>query len=114
TAKYNLSRVSRVLFDFLVIRFFSDYMSRPIQFFGKIVKALFIWGTALFGVLSIISIFTSLSFNTLIVLYAIMITLCTQVLFIGLLGELVMRVYFEGQNKDYYIVEAIHSRTQGK
>ncbi|HQB41831.1 MAG TPA: glycosyltransferase, partial [Candidatus Cloacimonadota bacterium] len=31
TAKYNLSRVSRVLFDFLVIRFFSDYMTRPIQ-----------------------------------------------------------------------------------
>ncbi|HPY97403.1 MAG TPA: glycosyltransferase family 2 protein [Candidatus Cloacimonadota bacterium] len=114
TAKYNLSRVSRVLFDFLVIRFFSDYMTRPIQFFGKIVKKIFLWGTALFISLSIASIFTTLSFNTLIILYAIMLTLCTQVLFIGLIGELVIRVYFEVQNKDYYIVEAIHSRTQGK
>ncbi|MDD2649666.1 MAG: glycosyltransferase [Candidatus Cloacimonetes bacterium] len=113
-AKYNLSRVSRVLFDFLVIRFFSDYMTRPIQFFGKIVKKIFLWGTALFISLSIASIFTTLSFNTLIILYAIMLTLCTQVLFIGLIGELVIRVYFEVQNKDYYIVEAIHSRTQGK
>jgi hypothetical protein len=27
----------------------------------------------------------------------------------GLLGEILMRVYFEGQNKDYYIVEKIHT-----
>jgi glycosyltransferase involved in cell wall biosynthesis/Flp pilus assembly protein TadD len=47
-AKYNLSRVSRVLFDFIVVRFFSDYMTRPIQFFGKIVKKLMFWGTLLF------------------------------------------------------------------
>lgn len=114
-AKYNLSRVSRVLFDFIVVRFFSDYMTRPIQFFGKIVKNLFIWGTGSFLILSIASIFLSfLSFNTLIILYGILCMLCTQILFMGLLGEILMRVYFEGQNKDYYIVERIINRNTGK
>jgi glycosyltransferase involved in cell wall biosynthesis/Flp pilus assembly protein TadD len=114
TAKYNLSRVSRVLFDFIVVRFFSDYMTRPIQFFGKIVKTLFLWGSLLFFILSFISVFTILSFNTIIILYGILIMLCTQILFMGLLGEILMRVYFEGQNKDYYIVERILTRSQGR
>jgi len=34
-AKYNLSRVPRVILDLLVVRFFSDSLTRPIQFFGK-------------------------------------------------------------------------------
>ena len=115
SAKYNLSRVSRVLFDFIVVRFFSDYMTRPIQFFGKIVKNIFIWGTASFFLFSVASIFLAfLSFNTLLILYAIMLMLCTQILFMGLLGEILMRVYFEGQKKDYYIVEHIYSENQGK
>ena len=109
TAKYNLSRVSRVLFDFIVVRFFADYMTRPIQFFGKIVKKLMFWGTISFILLSISSFFSPLSFNTLIILYGILLMLSTQILFMGLLGEILMRVYFEGQNKDYYIVEKIHT-----
>lgn len=108
-AKYNLSRVSRVLFDFIVVRFFADYMTRPIQFFGKIVKKIMLWGTISFILLSVLSFFTPLSFNTLIILYGILLMLSTQILFMGLLGEILMRVYFEGQNKDYYIVEKIHT-----
>jgi glycosyltransferase involved in cell wall biosynthesis len=109
TAKYGLSRVTRVLFDFIVVRFFSDYMTRPIQFFGRIVKNLFSWGTVIFAIFSILSLFFEVfNFNTLLILYGIMIMLCTQILFMGLLGEILMRVYFEGQKKDYYIVEKIY------
>ncbi|KPA12073.1 glycosyl transferase family 2, partial [Candidatus Magnetomorum sp. HK-1] len=39
-AKYNLSRVSRVIFDLVLVRFYSDYLTRPIKFFGKIAKLL--------------------------------------------------------------------------
>jgi len=31
----------------------------------------------------------------------------------GLLGETIMRVYFEGQKKDYFIVEKIISNKKG-
>lgn len=110
SAKYNLSRVSRVLFDFIVVRFFADYMTRPIQFFGKIVKNLLLWGSLIFLFSAALSFFTLLNLNTIVILYGILIMLCTQVLFMGLLGEILMRVYFEGQDKDYYIVEKIYSK----
>lgn len=115
-AKYNLSRVSRVLFDFLVVRFFSDYLTRPIQFFGKIVKGLFLWGTGIFLILLLTFLFTGIyaPISTLVILYGILITLSAQILFMGLLGEILMRIYFEGQKKDYYIVEHIYSKNNGK
>lgn len=107
--KYNLSRISRVIFDLIVVRFFSDYMTRPIQFFGKIAKKL-----AAGGLLSIICLgcldavfHLSISLNTLIILVAILLFASLQILFIGLLGEILIRSYFEGQKKDYYVVEKI-------
>jgi len=108
-AKYNLSRISRVIFDLIVVRFFSDYMTRPIQFFGKIAKKLL--GT---GLVTIILLFCTclyfklnLSINTLILLIAILFLSSLQILFAGLLGEIIMRSFFEGQKKDYYVVERI-------
>ncbi|MDY7039052.1 MAG: glycosyltransferase, partial [Thermodesulfobacteriota bacterium] len=109
TPKYNLSRVSRVIFDLIVVRFFSDYMTRPIQFFGKIAKNLFGMGSIMIFVLACLSLFVQLtvSINTLIILTAILLFTCLQILFIGLLGEIMIRSYFEGQKKDYYVVERI-------
>ena len=112
SAKYNLSRVTRVLFDFIVVRFFSDYMTRPIQFFGKIVFNIFTWGTVIFSLLTVLSFFTIINLNTIVILYGILMMLCTQVLFMGLLGEILMRVYFENQNKTSYIVEKIYRKKQ--
>lgn len=109
SAKYNLSRVSRVVFDLIVVRFFSDYVTRPIQFFGKIAKKVAGIGLTGIAVLSCLSFFAHLpvSLNTLILLTAILFFACLQILFAGLLGEIMIRSYFEGQKKDYYVVERI-------
>jgi glycosyltransferase involved in cell wall biosynthesis len=108
-AKYNLSRVSRVIFDLIVVRFFSDYLTRPIQFFGRIAKLLALHGGLiifLFSALSMAGIL-AVSLNTLILLTAVLMFAILQILSIGLLGEIMIRSYFEGQNKDSYIVEKI-------
>ena len=107
--KYNLSRISRVLFDFIVVRFFSDYKTTPIQFFGKIAKKVATFGIFTIFVLSCLGIFTNLpiSLNTLILLSGILLLAVLQIAFMGLLGEIMMRSYFEGQKKDYYVVENI-------
>lgn len=107
--KYNLSRVSKVIFDLIVVRFFSDYMTRPIQFFGKIAKKLTGFGLIAVFLLACLSFFANLpvSLNTLILLTAILMFTSLQILFAGLLGEIMMRSYFEGQEKDYYVVESI-------
>jgi glycosyltransferase involved in cell wall biosynthesis/Tfp pilus assembly protein PilF len=108
-AKYNLSRVSRVIFDLIVIRFFSDYMTRPIQFFGKIAKRLTGWGLIVIAILSALGLLKILpvSLNTVLLLIALVLFSGLQMLTMGLIGELMIRFYFEVQHKDYYVVESI-------
>lgn len=109
TAKYNLSRVSRVIFDLLVVRFFSDYMTRPIQFFGKIAKKLA--GAGFVAILLLIaanlSHLVEVSFGTIVLLTALLLFAVLQIISMGLLGEIMIRSYFETQKKDYYVVENI-------
>lgn len=111
-AKYSLSRVSRVIFDLVVVRFFSDYMTRPIQFFGKIAKKLIIAGLAGILFLILISAFTSFTLSAInvIILGALLLFAALQFISIGLLGELMMRSYFEIQKKDSFVVEKITTR----
>jgi len=109
-AKYNLSRVSRVIFDLIVVRFFGDYLTRPIQFFGKIAKNLVGSGIVVLFILSLINISWSdfpIDFNTLLILFGLLCFSGLQLLIMGLLGEIMMRIYFEGQDKDAYIIEKI-------
>lgn len=108
-AKYNLSRVSRVIFDLIVVRFFSDYMTRPIQFFGKFARNIASWGLIVIAALSGLGLsgLLPVSLNTILVLTALLLFSCLQLLTMGLLGELMIRFYFEGQQKDYYVVERI-------
>ncbi len=108
-AKYNLSRVSRVIFDLIVVRFFSDYMTRPIQFFGKIAKKLLTGGLIFLFILALLSMLTPLSLSpaSYIILAALLMFACLQIISIGLLGELMMRSYFEIQKKDSFVVEKI-------
>jgi len=107
--KYNLSRVSRVIFDLIVVRFFSDYMTRPIQFFGKISRKLATTGMVGILILAGLNLFAGvpISLNTLLLLTAILLFSSLQILFAGLLGEIMIRSYFEGQGKDYYVIEKI-------
>ncbi|MCD4651681.1 MAG: glycosyltransferase, partial [Candidatus Cloacimonetes bacterium] len=88
-AKYNLSRVSRVIFDLLVVRFFSDYMTRPIQFFGKLAKKLFGWGTLAIILLTVLRIIfpMPISYDTMLILFGILSVSCFQIVLLGLLGE---------------------------
>jgi glycosyltransferase involved in cell wall biosynthesis/Tfp pilus assembly protein PilF len=110
-AKYNLSRVSRVIFDLVVVRFFSDYMTRPIQFFGKIAKKLVLAGLAGILLLVLLSTLTpfDLSAVNVIILGALLLFAALQFISMGLLGELMMRSYFEIQKKDSFVVEKITS-----
>jgi glycosyltransferase involved in cell wall biosynthesis/Flp pilus assembly protein TadD len=108
-AKYNLSRVSRVVFDLIVVRFFSDYMTRPIQFFGKIARKMSGYGSIVIVLLSLSGLLKILpvSLNTVLLLTALLFFSALQMLTMGLIGELMIRFYFEVQHKDYYVVESI-------
>lgn len=108
-AKYDLSRVSRVVFDLIVVRFFSDYMTRPIQFFGKIAKKMTGFGlgaiVALWGLKAWANF--PVSYDALLILLALLLMSGLQIIILGLTGELLIRSYFEGQDKDHYVVRKV-------
>ena len=108
-AKYNLSRIPTVMLDLLVVRFFSDYMTRPIQFFGKIAMGVFLLGL-FFTFLLLISLALldqNINWAAITILLITVFILCFQIVTMGLIGEMQIRSYFEGQKKDQYIIKEI-------
>lgn len=111
-AKYNLTRVVRVVFDLLVIRFFGDYLTCPIQFFGKI--AMFSFAAGAVGVLGLFTLDTALDWNTMPVTQLLLWLIglgffSLQLILLGLLAEINIRAYFQSSRKPPFIVEKIQA-----
>ncbi|MDZ7638227.1 MAG: glycosyltransferase family 2 protein [Bryobacterales bacterium] len=107
---YGIGRTFRVAFDILTIQFLLRYMTRPMHFFGKLGAL----GFALAG-----TVFTYLlGYKVLgghimeqhapLMIVAVMLFLASIMLFgIGLMGEVLMRTYFEASGKRIYAVRDV-------
>jgi hypothetical protein len=108
---YGLGRTFRVLFDILTIRFLLRYFTRPMHFFGT-------WGLAGSSLGGLILLFCAgkkiitggdivqehgpLMLAGGLLLLAGLMMFCT-----GLLGEVMIRTYFESQGRRIYAVRQI-------
>jgi glycosyltransferase involved in cell wall biosynthesis len=108
-SKYNLSRVPRVLLDLLTVSFLLNYAARPMQVFGLIGLAVGGGGFLLAAYLAALKLFwgAALSQRPLLWLAILCMIVGVQFLSMGLLGELVMRTYYEAQHKPIYTVREI-------
>ncbi len=108
-SKYGLSRISNVLFDFIIVRFFADYMTKPIQFFGKIAM----FSTSAGMLLSVLLaagkfiLGWDIGINSFLLIFLFTVILGVQCVTIGLLGEIHIRNYFEILDKDPYVIRNI-------
>ena len=108
---YGIGRTFRVFFDLLTIRFLLRYMTRPLHFFG-IIGALGIFGGGLVSAfLLALKIVTHQhvmdEHGPLFVVAAVLILAGTQLLAIGLLGELQVRHYHAGTQRAPYTVDRL-------
>ena len=110
---YGIGRTFRVLFDILTIKFLLKYMTRPMHFFGSIGLA----GTTLGGatmlfllVKKILGHDIVLEHGPLMVAGALFLVVGLLMFTTGLLGELIMRTYFESQDRRIYAVREILTR----
>jgi len=108
-SKYGISRTIRVILDIITIKFLLSYSQRPIQIFGLL--GLFS-GTAGFIItlyLIIMRMFfqQSLADRPLFILSIFMIFIGVQLITMGLLAEINMRIYHEAQGKTTYVVRNI-------
>jgi len=108
TSKYGISRTIRVLLDLLTVKFLLKYIGRPMQFFG--LPGL---GSMLIGVAILVYLFVSrVGFNQgiadrpLLTGALLMTILGVQFLSIGLLGELLTRIYFENGDRQPYVIRS--------
>lgn len=117
TSKYGIGRTVRVVLDLLTVRFLLSYATRPMQVFGLIGVASSLLG----GILGIYLTYVRLILlqpigdRPLLLLAVLLIVLGVQFLGMGLLGEMVTRVYYEGRNRPIYVVREelnAHSRSE--
>ncbi len=111
-SKYGLKRTVKVLLDLLTVKFLGDYLAKPIYFFGKVaMMAMVVSFVSLFwAILQKYNILTEHGMpvmlnDNVLVLFAMMTFLMSVIfLMIGILAELMSRVYHESQDRKPYKV----------
>ncbi|RME99323.1 MAG: glycosyltransferase [Chloroflexi bacterium] len=106
TSKYGMGRIVRVLLDLLTVRFLLSYSTRPIQIFGQLGLLSFGLGLIIGLYLSFSKLFyhVALSDRPLLLLAVLLVMIGVQFITMGLLGELVVRTYYESQGKPIYTI----------
>jgi glycosyltransferase involved in cell wall biosynthesis len=101
-----LLRAARVLLDLITVRFLLGYAARPMQSFGLIgTVVLFLSGVLVIYLAYLkIGLGQNIGDRPLLLLTGMLALVGIQFLVLGLLAELIARVYFEIQDKPIYVV----------
>jgi glycosyltransferase involved in cell wall biosynthesis len=106
TSKYGLSRTIRVILDLLTVKYFVQYVASPMKLFGMIGLICFGVGAAAgvgTGVMKVTG-GVDMTGNPLLLMTAMSIMLGVQFLFMGMLGELCSRIFFEVREMPNYAI----------
>jgi len=108
-SKYGISRTFRVLLDLITVKFMLSYSGRPIHFFGWPGLLSVFTGIILAAYMTFEKFVFEVPWgNRPLLLFAILlIVIGVQFVVFGLLGELQIRTYHEGQNKPIYVVREV-------
>lgn len=108
-SKYGISRTVKVVLDLITVKFLQSFSTKPIQFFGPVGMISGILGFFILVYLSIDKLFfgNPIGGRPLILLGALLIIVGIQLIGMGLLGEMLVRVYHESQRKPIYVMKKI-------
>ncbi len=111
-SKYGISRTFRVIVDLITIKFLSTYSTRPGHLFGLLGLAALLIGSTITGVLVVErTFFHSPLADRPLLLLSIFLTLAgIQMVSIGLIGEMLSRIYHESQQKPIYVIRETYRR----
>ncbi|MBN1872563.1 MAG: glycosyltransferase family 2 protein [Candidatus Omnitrophica bacterium] len=105
--KYGLSRTSKVILDLVTVKFLLSFSTKPIQLFG-------LWGfiSLIFSFISGISVIAMKLFkgedmtgNPFLYLTILLLVVGIQFIMMGLLGEMMSRIYHESRKNPTYIIK---------
>jgi glycosyltransferase involved in cell wall biosynthesis len=108
-SKYSIVRTVRVLLDLIAVKFLLRFSTSPIQIFGGLGLAVGATGGGLLLYLAGLKLLMDqpIGGRPLLLLAILLLILGVQLVGMGLLGEMVARVYHETQRKPIYMVQRI-------
>lgn len=108
-SKFGFKRLVKGMVDLIVVKFLMDYSTRPMHFFGTTGIISFLLGflVGLYLVIEKIVYGTNIGDRPLLILSILLILVGVQLLMIGLLGEILIRIYYQTTDKQTYVIEEI-------
>ncbi len=108
-SKYGIGRIVRVALDLITVKFLLSYLTRPIQVFGLPGLFSVAAGLGISGYLTVLKLGfgQEIGHRPLLLLGVLLLVLGTQLIVLGLLGEMISRVYHEQQKKLTYVVRSV-------
>lgn len=104
-SKYGLGRTMRVLLDLISLKYLLSFSHRPLQIFGSLGLFMMVIGTASGLYLTYVKYFLNQTANRPLLFFTVLsIFVGFQMITLGLLAEMLARIYHEGLNKDMYSI----------
>ena len=108
-SKYGIARTIKVVLDLITVKFLQSFSTKPLQFFGSIGITGGFLGFLILMYLSVDKILfgSSIGGRPLLLLGALLMIVGIQFIGMGLLGEMIVRVYHETQRKPIYVIKKV-------
>ena len=110
SSKYGIGRTVRVVLDLITVWFMGTYATRPIHVFGGFGLLSTAMGIGLMIYLTFVKLFMQQDIGSrpLLMLAVLLVVIGVQLITMGLLGEIMIRTYYESQDKPiYYVRETV-------
>uniref|UniRef100_UPI00404888B3 glycosyltransferase family 2 protein n=1 Tax=Algoriphagus sp. TaxID=1872435 RepID=UPI00404888B3 len=113
TSKYGLSRTFKVMADLILMLFFQKYFQRPIHLFGGLGLLAFLLGGMINVYLLVLKIIGEDIWGRPILILGFMLILGgIQLITTGIIAEIIVRTYFESQDKKTYRIKGLYTGEQ--
>lgn len=106
-SKYGIDRTIRVALDIIQVFFFQKYLHRPLHFFGYGGLLMLIPGGLIAAYLTVLKLFgADIGGRPLLLLAVMLILMGVQLLGMGLLAEILVRIYHEPGGRKQYVLRS--------
>ena len=107
-----MTRTVKVFLDLLTVQFLLSYSTRPIHIFGSLglLSSIAGFAIALWLIYVKLGLHQPIGDRPLLILSALLMIVGVQFVTMGLLGELMMRTYYESQGRPIYAIREILNR----
>ncbi|VTR92669.1 Undecaprenyl-phosphate glycosyltransferase, DPM1-like family OS=Geobacter metallireducens (strain GS-15 / ATCC 53774 / DSM 7210) GN=Gmet_2892 PE=4 SV=1: Glycos_transf_2 [Gemmata massiliana] len=114
-SKYTLTRTVRVMLDLMTVKFLGSFQTRPMHLFGSMGLLCVLAGFVSVVASAVMKYTTGpgMTANPLFLLGAVAGLIGVQFVSLGLMGEVLTRVYFESQGKRPYVVRERRNLDRG-